>query len=340
MSGGISQLVAIGAQDAHLVGDPQVSFFRSSFKRYTNFSQVRHRQVIQGNPSPGGTSSVRFERKGDLLSYTYLVKKDAGVIQGDIADNISKVELYIGGQLIDTQTKDFSTQIWNNFETANSQKATVPTDFYPLHFFFCDNFVQSLPLVALQYHDVEVRIYWSSDAMAATDSFECWTNFIYLDDSERKFFAENSHSMLIKQVQEVQPSNGSVQDLTFNHPVAYMAGVAENPTDGGNVNSMGIQFKINGTDVGENMEITPHFSKTPLYYTAASGNYSTVPRFGLVFALDLAKNQPSGTLNFSRLDSARLIVDDSSRSFDKSIYAVNYNVLKIENGLGGLMFSN
>ena len=51
MSGGIAQLVAIGQQDAHIVGNPEISFFRSTFKRHTNFSQSVERQVIQGNVS-------------------------------------------------------------------------------------------------------------------------------------------------------------------------------------------------------------------------------------------------------------------------------------------------
>ena len=58
MSGGIAQLVAIGQQDAHLVGNPEISFFRSTFKRHTNFSQSVERQVIQGNVSANGMSSV------------------------------------------------------------------------------------------------------------------------------------------------------------------------------------------------------------------------------------------------------------------------------------------
>ncbi len=66
MSGGIAQLVAVGAQDAHLVGDPEVSFFRSTYRRHTNFSQTVERQVIQGALSSGGMSTIRFERKGDL----------------------------------------------------------------------------------------------------------------------------------------------------------------------------------------------------------------------------------------------------------------------------------
>ena len=76
MSGGIAQLVAVGAQDVHLVGQPEVSFFRSTYKRHTNFSQTVERQVIQGNVSNGGMSTVRFERKGDMLNYVYLVPND------------------------------------------------------------------------------------------------------------------------------------------------------------------------------------------------------------------------------------------------------------------------
>ena len=59
MSGGIAQLVAVGAQDAHLVGQPEVSFFRSNYKRHTNFAQTVERQVIQGNPTnANGMSSL------------------------------------------------------------------------------------------------------------------------------------------------------------------------------------------------------------------------------------------------------------------------------------------
>ncbi len=100
MSGGITQLVAIGAQDAHIVGDPQVSFFRSSYKRHTNFTKVIDNQVIQGNPGSNNVSTVRFERKGDLLSYVYLTKKVSGALtEFDNAD-VDKVELLIGGQII------------------------------------------------------------------------------------------------------------------------------------------------------------------------------------------------------------------------------------------------
>ncbi len=113
MSGGIAQLVAVGAQDVHLVGQPEVSFFRSTYKRHTNFSQTVERQVIQGNVSNNGMSTVRFERKGDMLGYVYLAPND-GLKSNTITDwttVISKVELLIGGQVIDEQDVTYSRLI-------------------------------------------------------------------------------------------------------------------------------------------------------------------------------------------------------------------------------------
>jgi len=338
MSGGISQLVAQGVQDTHLTGDPQVSFFRSSFKRYTHFADVRNQQVIRGNPGPGATSSVRFERRGDLLNGVYLTKKDAGVVQIDIAADVEKVELYIGGQLIDSHDKDYLTTVWRSVEAPDTTRAAATTDFLPLHFFFCDNASSSLPLIALQYHDVEIRIYWTSAVVSGgTDSYECWANFVYLDTTEREWFNSTAHNMLIKQVQTSQPSNESVQELVFNHPVAY---IATKTTSAITSTTAKMTMKINGTDLGEPMEITPHFNKVPMYYHTKTALSQTAPLFLISFANDLSKYQPTGSLNFSRLDSARLISHDSSDSFSKTIYAINYNVLKIQNGMGGLMFSN
>ena len=106
MSGGIAQLVAVGAQDAHLVGQPEVSFFRSNYKRHTNFAQTVEKQVIQGNPSSNGMSTVRFERKGDMVGYVYIANRSGNLTNWGA--RISKVELLIGGQVIDEQNFEFS----------------------------------------------------------------------------------------------------------------------------------------------------------------------------------------------------------------------------------------
>ena len=113
MSGGIAQLVAIGAQDAHIVGKPEVSFFRSNYKRHTNFAQTVEKQVIQGNPTANGMSTVRFERKGDLVGYVYITNRVAEkeTTRANWQKQIAKVDLLVGGQVIDTQTSEFSQEI-------------------------------------------------------------------------------------------------------------------------------------------------------------------------------------------------------------------------------------
>ena len=117
MSGGIAQLVAIGAQDAHLVGQPEVSFFRSNYKRHTNFAQTVERQVVQGNPATGGMSTIRFERKGDMLGYVYVASRANET--RNLKDYVSKVELLIGGQVIDTQESEFMTRSCTSCDESN-----------------------------------------------------------------------------------------------------------------------------------------------------------------------------------------------------------------------------
>ncbi len=344
MSGGISQLVATGAQDVHLVGDPQVSFFRSNYKRHTNFSAVRARQVIQGTVQAGGMSTVRFEKKGDLLSYTYLTKHltSTGATQAINGADISYVELYIGGQLIDTQYPDYSLVQWTGLEANSYSKAQGATNFYPLHFFFSDNWTNALPLVALQYHDVEIRIYWK-DTVDPLSTYQTWSNFIYLDEAERTYFAENTQNMLIKQVQRSAGAGKKTQSFNFNHPVLYI-GSPDAPICDTADNLNELQFNINGVQSGEAMRIDPHFKDvTGYYHSPDAADLGVTNPFCLPFALNLCSNQPSGSLNFSRLDSSRLeIVGGTATNIPSStvFYAVNWNVLKIENGMGGLMYSN
>ena len=114
MSGGIVQLVATGAQDAWLTGKPEVSFFRSNYRRYTHYASSVERQVIQGAPIAGGISTIRLEKKGDLLNYVYLTARDGNGSLVPIvnwSNVIDKVEFMIGGQVIDTQDVVYSTQI-------------------------------------------------------------------------------------------------------------------------------------------------------------------------------------------------------------------------------------
>ena len=350
MSGGIAQLVAIGQQDAHLVGNPEISFFRSTYKRYTNFSQSVERQVIQGNVSNGGMSSVRIERKGDLLSYMYLqpVKSDGTQADATITDwtsVIDKVELLIGGQVIDTQDSLFSCFVAPKVLAQNLSKSRLgglfegatASGFYPLRFFFCESWQSALPLVSLAYHDVEIRITWGGSA--ASYKWECYANFAYVDTQEREYFANTPQQIIIHQVQKALASGAKIQELNFNHPVKCLAAGKASNDMAILANNNKLKLQINGTDVADYKWAYPNFSTVTSYFHTSFADSDTPKGLFLYpFCLDVSKAQPTGSLNFSRLDSARL-VNDTASSGD-TIYAINYNILKLENGMGGLLYSN
>ena len=351
MSGGIAQLVAVGAQDVHLVGQPEVSFFRSTYKRHTNFSQTVERQVIQGNVSNNGMSTVRFERKGDLLGYVYLVANDGtqavDISQANWRTMISKVELLVGGQVIDEQDATFSTLIAPTLLATSTPKsmggdlfgATSASRFYPLRFNFCENWQSALPLISLQYHDVELRITWGSAAADSSRKWEVFANYAYLDTQEREMFASKPQNMIMTQVQKAIASGSKIQELNFNHPVKFLAAADATAVTMVSTNGNKLKLQINGTDVADYKYANPHFTSVPLYYHTSNGDANPGTKlFTYPFCLDTGKLQPTGSLNFSRLDSAS-IVNDTANS-DKDIYAVNYNVLRIENGMGGLLYSN
>ena len=349
MSGGIAQLVAVGAQDVHLVGQPEVSFFRSTYKRHTNFSQTVERQVIQGNVSNNGMSTIRFERKGDMLNYVYFMPIAGDGTQSNIVPDwktaISKVELLIGGQVIDEQDSTYSTLIAPTLSATSSSKSVsaqlydglTASRFYPLRFAFCENWQTALPLISLQYHDVELRITWGSNASAY--KWEVYANYAFLDTQERELFAATPQNMLITQVQKAVASGSKIQELNFNHPVKYLAaanGTKVNILDDTNK----LKLQINGTDVADFKFADPNFTDVPLYYHTTNSKRPAQAQslFFYPFCLDSGTLQPTGTLNFSRLDSAR-IVNDKMVNND-NIYAINYNVLRIENGMAGLLYSN
>jgi hypothetical protein len=337
MSGGIAQLVAVGAQDAHLVGQPEVSFFRSNYKRHTNFAQTVEKQVIQGNPSSNGMSTVRFERKGDMVGYVYIANRASNIT--DWNPRISKVELLIGGQVIDEQDYEFSSNLAPTVMNQTYSKSTYSGEtFYPLRFSFCENAQSAIPLIALQYHDVELRITWGA---TATADAEVYVQFIHLDTDERTALSSTPQNMLITQTQKAVASASKTQELNFNHPMKYLVAANAMTAVGAAPDKMKLQ--INGTDVTDAKTVIPHFTSAPIYYHTSAGVVSSATKTTdnlmlIPFCLDTAKVQPTGSLNFSRLDSARLVSDKTS--FANTIYAVNYNILRIENGMGGLMYSN
>ena len=344
MSAGIVQLIAIGAQDEYIVGNPEISFFTSTFKRHANFSQSIEKQTIHGGVKNNSMSSVRFDKSGDLLGYVYLTLDDTTQALDVQYWNtvIDKIEFLIGGSVIDTQDTIFTQKIAIDTFAQNVSKSSSGTHagvssrsyFYPLRFFFCEGPQCALPLVALNYHDVELRIHWGSEA--SNYNVELYANYYYLDNEERGNIASRKHDLLITQVQKNIPSGENVQELTFSHPVKYLAS-SDTTTEGALTSTQNrVKLNINGLDVGNYRWGKPHFIDVMNYYHT---NFVTSPDFFLYcFCLSTSSLQPTGTLNFSRIDSVKIMSE--TMPINHPIYAVNYNILRIENGMAGLLYAN
>lgn len=582
MSGGVVQLVAVGPQDAWLTGKPEVSFYRSNYKRYTHYSNSIERQVIQGAAIANGISTIRFEKKGDLLSYVYLTARDnngAGIVGLDWSKVIDKVELYIGGQVVDTHDYEYMADIEPIVGAQNfSQRylnlnSSGPTNqknsFFPFKFFFCKEWSVALPLIGLQFHDVELRITWSpylnqtitigpttypvlpapnatintysvaqgsgafsntanlvvtqnigplfpgmllasatsnlqgnvavvqgfssnilssssniswsnilvsssgsgtnsgianvvalfsmgpvnayapvasaqiplavpvstsatttatltltqvssytgggaiaigqyvaglpfggpvsvssvSSATSITVTFpsqitgpllagttisffngtantattysqvqyQAWSNFVYLDQSERDWFAKEKQDLLITQVQRIVMGTNPVQELALAQPVKFIAFPCVNYSQifangAGSATAANYQLKtqVNGVDIGDTRHLY-HWVDVPQYYNTPWGyiHNNQVANVAIIsYCLDTSKLQPTGTLNFSRLDNFRLVVPSTLTNGVQGLanpyinyptqylYAVNYNVFRIQNGLGSILYAN
>ena len=232
----------------------------------------------------------------------------------------------------------------------------------PLEFWFCRNVGLALPLIALQYHEVKVNIDFETLSNCLTNSnysnkpelgdASLWVDYIYLDTDERRRFAQLSHEYLIEQLQftgdEQLESNNARLKLNFNHPVKELVWVTKADANswvdfsngsGANPMTHGL-LQLNGQD--RFMERTSEYFDTVQPYQHHENVPVNSPGINVYsFALKPEEHQPSGSLNFSRIDTAYLSMKmTSSASSVVKVFAVNYNVLRIMSGMGGLAYSN
>ncbi len=337
MSGALIDLVSKGVQDVYLTGEPQVSFFRQNYKRHTNFSMKPVELNPVGVQQAGNEIILPIERKGDLLTYVWCdaTSDDAGTSNINInVSNPTEFSLHIGGVEIDRQDAWYSANLWPKFMATTSSKTLWPAggkEIFPIHFFHCDSHTTPLPLVAMQYHNAEIRVkHPTSSIPSGTKYYAC---YIMLDTDERTFFTENRQEMLISQVQKVGASTSGCDLMYLNHPVkALMWG----NNDSGTLSD--VQLRINGTDVFGTKMPGKFFNVVQKYQHTKATDYTVDNEYMYSFGTYPGENQPTGTCNFSRLDNAKFSWTASPSPV--SVYAVNYNILVVEKGLTGLKFSN
>jgi len=422
MGGGLLQLVAYGAQDVYLTGNPQITFFKVVYRRHTNFSIESIAQTFNGNFDFGSRVTCQISRNGDLI-HTMLLEVELPKID-NIPSNLTtdkvnryvnylglrllkSIELEIGGQRIDKQYSHWM-YIWNELSLPESKKEgyqeMIGADsdlisfeknkiFIPLEFWFCRNIGLALPLIALQYHEVKVNIEieslnnctyngtsytWDSDSdhtnVVQIENATLWCDYIFLDTDERKRFAQLSHEYLIEQIQlnENSINNTGDQNITIimNHPVKeliwsvsgssfnnnqwynYTVDLIDSSNFTSNLNNnsniYGIDpvggnciesavLQLNGNDRFAKRDggyfslVQPYQHHTNIPSNSGINVYS--------FSLKPEEHQPSGTLNMSRIDTAKLIIK-SNQTGTLRVWGVNYNVLRILSGMGGLAYSN
>ena len=424
MGGGLLQLVAYGAQDVYLTGNPQITFFKVVYRRHTNFSLESIQQTFNGKFDWGSRVTCQISRNGDLVHKMYveveLEKLEASPSNflttyvnryvNYIGHRLLKsVEVEIGGQRIDKQYSHWM-YIWNELSLnvgkkdgygemigADSDMTSFEDNkiFIPLEFWFCRNIGLALPLIALQYHEVKVNIEIEtfnnctyngtaytkngdvSNGTVSIKNASLWCDYVFLDTDERKRFAQLSHEYLIEQVQlnENGLTTASEQSvpLTMNHPVKELIWTLNDDTkktyqnqwynytntsdfestgensitnytttlfgvepDGDN-SILSASLQLNGNDrfakrTGEYFSLVqPYQHHTNIPANAGINVYS--------FAVKPEEHQPSGTLNMSRIDTARLVIKPKNAGTLR-VWGVNYNVLRILSGMGGLAYSN
>ena len=123
MGGGLMQLVAYGAQDIYLTGNPQITFFKVVYRRHTNFSMEAIPQVFDGTFGFGKTVVCTVPRNGDLVHRMYVkvgLSTAGSAANTDYRGLLKSVELEIGGQRIDKQYYKWQV-CWQDLTYGQSQ---------------------------------------------------------------------------------------------------------------------------------------------------------------------------------------------------------------------------
>ena len=386
MGGGLMQLVAYGAQDIYLTGNPQITFFKVVYRRHTNFAMESIEQTFNGDVSLGKRVTATISRNGDLIKDMWLEcvfsGGDGNTVYGLGNAMVKQAEIEIGGQLIDRQYGEWMN-IWTELSTPQGKRdvydemvGNEPTGTniknnldVPLQFWFNRNPGLALPLIALQYHEVKLNLDLETaanlgDGGDSLDTCKLYVDYIYLDTDERRRFAQVSHEYLIEQVQftgdETLSTGANRVDLSFNHPVKELVWVAQTTNQvrgSGHADSEPCQFtnmaftdaklQLNGHDRFTarrpeyflNVQPYKHHTHGPRAERTSETGYNQYIHV-YSFALNPEEHQPSGTCNFSRIDNATLTFSGVSAGNILKVFALNYNVLRIMSGMGGLAYSN
>jgi len=363
-------LASRGVQDSVLTSTPDVSFFRQAYRKYTNFCVKPERLDYIGQFRANTEVVVPIKSKGDLLSTIWIEGSSIGAV-GDNTTGLfsadsapTEFSLWIGGQKVVTMDSLYVQAVHNVLYRTDSAKASCSistndvkgnaigaggsnADHYVIPFFFSEDWSKALPLLAMQHVEVEVRIK-CRPGLTRTDTPKIYANFIFVDTEEREFFTKNEHAILIDQVQTQLCANTDTEvDLSyFNHPcrAIHMASANASAQNWSSEYTFDTAtMYINGSPLFENMSANYHHTIVPeLHCTHLPDTVlDNVPVFTWPFQVALNRGQMTGSLNFSRIDTAKLSISGpSGGNAVHRVYAPCMNILRIKGGQAGVAYGN
>jgi len=399
--GGLIQLIAIGAQDVFLTGEPQRSLWKRNAVRRTNFAIESIETTF--DLRFGAPSFVTIKRAGDLVKNCVLeiaMKRSSTESFYPAEQFIKSVTVMIGGQEIE-HIPDFPNwsrvhdELFNtteiraaNYRMQNFRDDDPPgairTFYVDLPLFFSKNLSSAIPMIALQYHEIQLKFVFNEPYnIPGIDSVyvpqvRFYTDYVYLDKIEREYFVSNPHEYIIEQLQTFTvPSKISdsiatgIYDLPFNLPTRYIIWFYKSNLHGQYTTS-NFQFETNEAFAPMYSAVlkcngVDRFSERPGGYfnlvqpTQAVGQAPSAGIYMYSFGVKANEQDSAGTLNFSRLDVVTLsitskaataasitdILDTSAtlesgmtKFNDITVFARNFNVLRVMEGQGGLVFAN
>jgi len=408
MASGRVEIAYVGIQDTFLTGEPQFTYFQRVYKQHTKFAIEVMDTPIDGEFNFGSQLLATIPRMGDLIRTIYLrvilsnVSSQSAFLDStsvgytDSIGNalIEYADLLIGGQTVQRINGEYM-EIYNDMWISNSQQEAIkalvgtnyslnaltsdtggpPTSLYiiPLPFYFYRTDSMAIPLSALTYQEVQVRIQLRplsqlivpakyapgrnpGDAVASIVQMSLPVEFIFLSNQEVGYIKKNQLDYSITQLQQnkqtiVAGNTFTQMQLTFINPVRELyiviqtsSAVARNDLFNYSSSSTDDILSSLGLTFNNETRINPDIANALYLRRAQPLNFHTKSPtryiYSYSFSLFPENAEPSGQTNMSRIINKLLnvTINEQSRDVEIRVYARSYNVLRIFRGLAGVLF--
>lgn len=375
MSGAV-KLAVTGVQDQWLTGDPDFSYFLTTFKKHTKFALEQIETPFDGSVDFGQElRCIIPQNKGDLIksmTIKFLMTAPNGgltYVPSLCTRLVDTVDLYIGGQLIERLTGEYiymQQQLRNTIDDTEqtlyflnghgSQVLNFTGDytfFLDLPFYFNRVPSLSIPTSAISKQLVEVVVKLNplstiingtipiGGTQANIKNMSLDTEFVFVTDEERFYLQSMPLQYLITQVQLSQAvfKPGETKKtfmVNFKHPVRELLFIGKKGEEHVEVEHVTLDFNDMNIIDADYLFLT---YEQPLLHHVNSPE-DGYP-FGVYsFADKPYVHYPTGQVNMSRIFHKRMSIEiePNDQEVTVKIYAINYNILHVESGLAGLKF--